>query len=208
VLPEAPDTVTAESQTTTLPDDFADSPSTTLEAGEDADSSSGGGVSATEDSLFGADGLSSIEATYDEIPFLDRKVFDWTLADGGQSEAEEQDSVQAFTLTTETSFLWDAFDELQERIEQDGWRRTLVAGAAFVLAAVGSLAYIIWTVWGGYLVGSFVALMPHWHLVDPLPILDKEDDELEKADNESLESIATKHIYNDERASERITTHA
>ena len=91
----------------------------------------------------------------------------------------------------QTSLLWDAIDDFEVRIEKDGWTRTLVAGAAFVLTAVGSVAYLIWMVWGGYLMGSVVALMPHWQLIDPLPILENEGDELESTDEESLESIAT-----------------
>jgi hypothetical protein len=46
-------------------------------------------------------------------------------------------------------------------------------------------------VWGGYLVSSTLALMPHWQLMDPLVVLDKEHDELEHEDDESLESIVT-----------------
>ena len=71
-----------------------------------------------------------------------------------------------------------------------------------MLAAIGSIAYVVWTVWGGYLMGSFVALMPHWQLIDPLPVLDKENDELEETDDESLESIASKQTENQDQRSE------
>ena len=33
-------------------------------------------------------------------------------------------------------------------------------------------------------------MMPHWQLMDPLPILNEEHDELEDEDDESLESMA------------------
>ena len=116
---------------------------------------------------------------------------------GTASEAEQEDEVEAFELTMETSLLWDAFDDFQDRIEEDGFNRTLMAGFAFLLATAGSIAYVIWTVWGGYLLGSVMALMPHWQLIDPLPILNEEDDALEEHDGESLESIATKTSDNE-----------
>ena len=132
-----------------------------------------------------------IESTYEQISFLDRQQYDWSLQTSEGPETEINDAAEPYDLF-ETNVLWKSMDNLGAIIAKDGVMRTLIAGSAFLFAAIGSVAYVIWTVWGGYLLSSMVALMPHWQLMDPLPVLDDEADETDPQDDESLASIATR----------------
>jgi hypothetical protein len=134
----------------------------------------------------------SAESQYEGLEFLDRETIDWSVVSSAENEQKAPDAVERFDLLTETSLLWDTFDQFSERIQKDGVLRTLLAGTAFAFAAIGSMAYMAWTIWCGLLGSSVRALMPHWRLIDPLPILNEEHDELEDEDDESLESIANR----------------
>ena len=173
-----------------LMDPVDSSPPTRGDQSNDSDQGAVGWKTSEANLDFGS--LSPIESTYDKIGFLDRQLYDWSLVSGESSEPDNQDSVEQTERLMETSVLWNTLDDFAERIEKDGVTRTLIAGIAFLFAAVGSIAYVIWTLWSGYLVSSMVALMPHWQLMDPLAILEEEHDELEDEDDESLESIADK----------------
>jgi hypothetical protein len=55
------------------------------------------------------------------------------------------------------------------------------------LVAAATYAYVIWTVWGGYLATSLLSLMPGWRFIDPLSVLDCDDPITD--DKESLASL-------------------
>ena len=88
----------------------------------------------------------------------------------------------------------------------------LIVGSAMILSAIGSIAYTIWTVWCGYLTSSILSLMPGWKLLDPLPVLQKdeespsllgddddEENDEEEDENESLASL----VENSNRSQEQ-----
>ena len=116
--------------------------------------------------------------------------------DGIQLKLDVAAPAARVRFTTDGSLLWDSLDGLADVIRKDGVIRTLFAGGATVFAALGSIVYTVWTVWTGSLSASILALMPGWKLLDPLPILDQEDemkmeDERQDEDDESLESLVT-----------------
>ena len=53
-----------------------------------------------------------------------------------------------------------------------------------------SVTYVVWTIRGGYMRSSLMALMPSWQFVDPLPILDvRDEDESDSDDEDAAESL-------------------
>ncbi len=64
----------------------------------------------------------------------------------------------------------------------------LIVGVAALLVAAVTYAYMIWTIWGGYLITSLLSMMPGWRFLDPLPVLDHSQDEVGD-DQESLASL-------------------
>ena len=147
-----------------------------------------------EQSQIGRNALAIGESEYDEIEFLAHATTDWTL-EPRRSNAEQgtPDAVEQFDLVSDNSLLWDKLDELSERVRNDGLTRVLLVGGALILSTIGSVAYTLWTVWGGHLMSSILSLMPGWKLLDPLPVLDQKDKEQEHTDGESLESLIEQH---------------
>ena len=61
----------------------------------------------------------------------------------------------------------------------------LAAGATVSVVSAFSVGYALWTLRGGYLLTSFLAALPAWQMIDPLPVLQsfaaaKEDDDEEE----------------------------
>ena len=50
-----------------------------------------------------------------------------------------------------------------------------------------SLAYVLWLVRGGVLVGSYLSALPAWRLLDPLPVLGRAGEEEEDEDEETFD---------------------
>ncbi len=61
----------------------------------------------------------------------------------------------------------------------------VAAGSAAMFSVSFSVGYVLWTVRGGYLLSSVLAQMPAWRFIDPLPIIDYEEDSLEDEEDES-----------------------
>ena len=52
-----------------------------------------------------------------------------------------------------------------------------------------SIGYVLWLIRSGLLLSSVFAAMPAWRWIDPLPVLDHNDDDDENDTDESLESM-------------------
>ncbi len=71
----------------------------------------------------------------------------------------------------------------------------LVAGTASFVTLGMSIVYVLWTIRAGYLMASLLSSMPAWRIIDPLPILDHFEDEIQRRqrkeheDSESLETL-------------------
>jgi hypothetical protein len=68
--------------------------------------------------------------------------------------------------------------ELREEFDMDRTTSVTVAGLSLGV----SVAYVLWLVRGGVLLGSYLSALPAWRLLDPLPVLarageDEEDEE-------------------------------
>ena len=86
-----------------------------------------------------------------------------------------------------TSVLWRNMDEMRDQQPSTMSGRLIVGVAALLVAAV-TYAYMIWTIWGGYLITSLLSMMPGWRFLDPLPVLDHSHEEVGD-DQESLASL-------------------
>ncbi len=65
----------------------------------------------------------------------------------------------------------------------------MAAGATVSVVSAFSVGYALWTLRGGYLLTSFLAALPAWQMIDPLPVLQsfaaaKDDDEEEGIDED------------------------
>ncbi len=88
----------------------------------------------------------------------------------------------------EGSIVWQDLDQMDEDLQADADFQSIVVGTAVTVSSTLTVGYVLWMIRGGMLVGSLLAQMPAWRLIDPLPILDHLND-LDDADEESLESI-------------------
>ena len=86
-----------------------------------------------------------------------------------------------------TSVLWSHMDRMVEQGGITALTGRLTVGVAALMVAAATYAYVIWTVWGGYLVTSVMSMMPGWRFIDPLPVLDQEASQAD--DQESLASL-------------------
>ena len=75
-----------------------------------------------------------------------------------------------------TSVLWRSMDQMRDQ-QPSTMSGRLVVGVAALLVAAVTYAYMIWTIWGGYLVTSLLSMMPGWRFLDPLPVLDHSQEE-------------------------------
>jgi hypothetical protein len=83
---------------------------------------------------------------------------------------------------------WQELDSFRDDLLGDGGFQTLVVGAAVSTSVSLSVGYVFWTVRVGWLASALMTSMPVWRSIDPLPILEYIDGELD-ADDESLQSI-------------------
>ena len=142
------------------------------------------------------------DVEYDEIEIGTRGLIDWQVEPRRlRLEPAAIDAIDPMENVDEGGLLWESLDHLAERAREMGAARMLIVGSALILTALGSIAYTIWTVWCGFLTTSILTLMPGWKLLDPVPVLDEDDeptslhaekddeDDDEEDDDESLASL-------------------
>ncbi len=89
-------------------------------------------------------------------------------------------------------------NEAREKLsEQTRLEASAVAASAMTTMGV-SVGYVVWLLRGGVLVSTVLSSLPAWRLVDPLPILerldeDDEDDEGDDAGDDTLESLVARN---------------
>ncbi|HHD63196.1 MAG TPA: tandem-95 repeat protein, partial [Desulfobulbaceae bacterium] len=89
-----------------------------------------------------------------------------------------------------------AFEQLQtalndfrkEAVSESQYYKTVV-GSAIAVSTGLSVGYVVWLIRGGMLMSSVLFSMPAWQLADPLPLLNRADDDDDEKDDESLEKI-------------------
>jgi hypothetical protein len=72
--------------------------------------------------------------------------------------------------------------DVQENLALEQSLTVSVAGVSLGL----SLAYVLWLVRGGVLMGSYLSALPAWRILDPLPVLARPDDEEEEGEEDQL----------------------
>ncbi|HEY8358704.1 MAG TPA: hypothetical protein VIL30_14695, partial [Ramlibacter sp.] len=75
-------------------------------------------------------------------------------------------------------------DGLRQEFDLDKTVSISVAGVSLGL----SVAYVLWLVRGGVLVGSYLSALPAWRLLDPLPVLAHAGEEEEDEEDEPLDA--------------------
>ena len=107
-----------------------------------------------------------------------------------ESHDEEARAVQTSGVGTVTCSISTAqlsgFDLLQQDVERDQLYQKILLGSATTGATSLSVGYVIWLVRGGVLMSSVLSSLPAWQMVDPLPVLGDEEDDIET-------EVATKH---------------
>jgi hypothetical protein len=79
----------------------------------------------------------------------------------------------------------DELDQLRDEIRKDfNLEKTFAISATGVTFGV-SFLYVLWLVRGGVLMSSYLAALPAWRVLDPLPVLSRMEDE-ESDDEEAL----------------------
>ncbi|MBT8149213.1 MAG: hypothetical protein KJO24_04740, partial [Gammaproteobacteria bacterium] len=84
----------------------------------------------------------------------------------------------------------DAVDQMREDIIDAALDNAPVVGSTFAVSAGMSAGYVAWLARSGAVLGSVMSAMPMWRFIDPLPVLNKLDDDSD--DEESLEAIIEK----------------
>ena len=80
-------------------------------------------------------------------------------------------------------------DNGRDEIRNADARERVVQAGAFSISAGMSIGYVLWLIRSGLLLSSVFAAMPAWRWIDPLPVLDHNDDDDENDTDESLESM-------------------
>jgi VCBS repeat-containing protein len=75
-------------------------------------------------------------------------------------------------------------EQLREEFDLDKTLSISVAGLSLGV----SVAYVLWLVRGGVLVGSYLSALPAWRLLDPLPVLAHAGEEEEDEDDETFDA--------------------
>jgi hypothetical protein len=75
-------------------------------------------------------------------------------------------------------------DELRQEFDLDKSLSISVAGLSLGV----SVAYVLWLVRGGVLLGSYLSALPAWRMLDPLPVLSRAGDEEEEEEDETFDA--------------------
>ena len=76
----------------------------------------------------------------------------------------------------------EQLDSAREKVREElDVERSVTISVAGVSLGV-SVAYILWLIRGGVLMGSYLSALPAWRLLDPLPVLSRVEDEADEED--------------------------
>jgi hypothetical protein len=115
------------------------------------------------------------------------------LSDLGKAfMTQSSSSSAAANAAVEQRQLMQQLDDVRDTLrEQTKLEASTVAASASAAVSL-SVGYVVWLLRGGVLVSTFLSSMPAWRLVDPLPILERLDDE-DDGDDDSLESLVARN---------------
>jgi len=96
------------------------------------------------------------------------------------------------------SDFWRQLDQVGQDLDSEHHSTQLTVGTTSAVTALMSIGYVIWAVRGASMAASFLATLPMWRWMDPLPVLESWDsrkrkaidgDDEDDADEERLRSL-------------------
>ncbi len=89
---------------------------------------------------------------------------------------------------------WQSLDLFRDDVLGDGGFQSIAVGAAVSTSIGLSVGYVLWTVRAGWLASALMTSMPVWRSIDPLPVLEYIDGNVDPADDETLQSIIQRQV--------------
>jgi hypothetical protein len=91
--------------------------------------------------------------------------------------------------------MWDQLNTFRDQMREQGQAsaslQNFVVGTTTAVTGGFTVGYVVWLIRGGSLLATMASVMPNWASFDPLPVMERFEDELRDEDQESLASIVT-----------------
>jgi hypothetical protein len=81
------------------------------------------------------------------------------------------------------SDFWRQLDQVGHDLDSERHSTQLTVGSTSAVTALMSIGYVIWAVRGASMAASFLATLPMWRWMDPLPVLESWESRKKKADD-------------------------
>ena len=95
----------------------------------------------------------------------------------------------------ENHAMWDELNSMRNQMTSEqsssAFVEDIVVGTTTAVTGGLTVGYVIWLIRGGSLLATMVSVMPTWMSFDPLPVMDRFEEEKSEEDTESLASIVT-----------------
>ena len=106
------------------------------------------------------------------------------------------DSLHGLThAIIENHAMWNELNSFRDQLESQqnssAFVEDIVVGTTTAVTGGLTVGYVIWLIRGGSLLATMVSVMPTWMSFDPLPVMDRFEEERSEEDQESLASIVT-----------------
>jgi hypothetical protein len=108
------------------------------------------------------------------------------LARFGIDSRSEGARLEDFQRSLRSAAFAGELDRLRDSVRQELDLDKSVAVSVVSVSLGVSVAYVLWLIRGGVLLGSYLSALPAWRLLDPLPVLSRMEEE-EEDDEEPLE---------------------
>ncbi len=82
-------------------------------------------------------------------------------------------------------------NELRDQRQSSAIMEKIVVGTTTAVTGGLTVGYVIWLIRGGSLLATMVSVVPTWVTFDPLPVMDRFEEEMPREDHESLASIVS-----------------
>jgi len=93
----------------------------------------------------------------------------------------------------ENHVMWNQLDSIRNQLHEQGQASVgvedFVVGTTTAVTGGLTVGYVIWLIRGGSLLATMVSVVPSWMSFDPLPVMERFEEDLREEDQESLASI-------------------
>ena len=105
-------------------------------------------------------------------------------------------SLQDLTFAIlENHSMWNELNsirhQMEDRQQSSVFAENIVVGTTTAVTSGLTVGYVIWLVRGGSLLATMVSVIPTWASFDPLPVMDRFEEEKSEEDKETLVSIVS-----------------